>query len=185
MTFVTVLGSPRKQGNTARVLGWTEAALIEGGHRVERIDITDYIVRGCVECHYCQNATGGPSCSVDDDAPRIFERMVAADGFVLATPLFCWGPSAQLKALMDRTYSLVRSNGERLLEGRRAGLVVTAAGPFENNCDLIGPSFDRLMDYLGVVSAGHLILTDCTTPDALDGAARQRAARFAAALVEK
>ena len=54
MKVVTVLGSPRPEGNTATVLSWVEDALRQMGHEVERIDVNKFTVTGCVECQRCQ-----------------------------------------------------------------------------------------------------------------------------------
>ncbi|WP_415712790.1 flavodoxin family protein [Maridesulfovibrio sp.] len=43
---------------------------------------------------------------IKDDIPAILEQMVASDAVVFASPLYFWGPSAQLKTVIDRTYSL-------------------------------------------------------------------------------
>ena len=47
MRIMAVLGSPRRQGNTAKVLGWTEEQFRAGGHEVSSAKILDYRVQGC------------------------------------------------------------------------------------------------------------------------------------------
>ena len=50
MKVMTILGSPKKKGNTAKVLGWLEEELEAQGNQVSRINITDREVRGCLGC---------------------------------------------------------------------------------------------------------------------------------------
>ena len=59
MKVMTILGSPRRNGNTAKVLGQFES-MISNGHEVERIDIVDSNVKGCVGCYACQQKPDEP-----------------------------------------------------------------------------------------------------------------------------
>ena len=59
MKIITILGSPRKKGNTAQVLSMFEDK-IEKNHEVERINITQYKVGGCLECLKCKEKKSEP-----------------------------------------------------------------------------------------------------------------------------
>jgi multimeric flavodoxin WrbA len=183
---VTVLGSPNKAGATARVLGWVETALADAGHGTERFPITDYIVRGCTACQSCQGyAAEAPTCSQDDDANLILRAMAAADLFIVASPVYCWGFTSQIKALLDRSYAATQNLPEgvrRHLAGRRAALVVTAAGGHDSNIELLEIAFGHLMDYHHCRYAGSLAVPHCFGPDNLGTAVEARARQFAAAL---
>jgi len=67
MRIMTILGSPRRQGNTAKVLGWIEEQFRADGHEVDRANILDYRVQGCGECMACKKGTI-ELCSLGDDA---------------------------------------------------------------------------------------------------------------------
>ncbi|HOF38592.1 MAG TPA: flavodoxin family protein [Candidatus Hydrogenedentes bacterium] len=165
MKFVTLMGSPRKEGNTATVLAWAEEELKARGHEIERINIIDRSIGYCDGCFRCQDAEGGTGCPMEDDAGVIFKRMIEADGFILASPLYCWGFSAPLKALLDRGVCLVKrpADGDPiyLLERKRAGLLVTAGGPDDGNADLITEVFNRFTEYLRCTRAGRLVVPYC------------------------
>ncbi len=81
MKIITILGSPRKKGNTAKVLSMFEDK-VEKNHEVERINITQYKVGGCLGCLKCQESKGEPGCVQKDDALTIFEKMIQADAIV-------------------------------------------------------------------------------------------------------
>jgi len=53
MKIITILGSPRKKGNTAKVLSMFEGK-VEKNHEVERVNITQYKVGGCLGCYKCK-----------------------------------------------------------------------------------------------------------------------------------
>jgi len=167
MKIVTILGSPRKRGNTAAVLGAFEA-LAAPQHEIDRINITDYHVAGCLGCDHCFSNLTEPGCAQRDDAVRLLARILAADLVVYASPVYCWAFPAQLKALLDRHYCLVKwRDGEvaaALMTGKRAALLVTCGGDAEANADLIQAMFDREIAYLRGVVAGKYVVANCSTP---------------------
>jgi len=179
MRIVTILGSPRRKGNTATVLGLFEER-VAPDHQVERIDIIDYQVHGCLGCDACQKVVDRPGCRQKDDALAIFDRVLAADVIVYATPLYAWSFSSQLKALIDRHFCLVKwGHGDpapSLLHGKRAALLVTCADAVENNADLIPIIFERQMQCLQSETIGHYVVPNCTTPEEIG----DRGARIAA-----
>jgi multimeric flavodoxin WrbA len=184
MRIVSVLGSPRpKKGNTAKVLGWVEEQLKVNGHFVDRVNIIDKKMNGCKECYTCQGIPDEPGCPQEDDAKEIFQQLIASDLILLASPLFCWGFSSQIKPLIDRCFCLVTGYGtpkwKSLLEGKRAGLLVTCAGPIEENADLVVEMFNRLMEYTKCSVPGTLVIPFATTPDAMGEEIKAQAVKFA------
>ena len=151
MKFTTLLGSARKKGNTAKVLGWIEEELVNQGHEVSRITLHDKAIHCCLACAKCKESPDAIDCVQKDDAIEIMEQMIAADGVVFASPLYFWGFSAQIKALIDRSYSLVTKYHQpghtSLMKGKRIGLLVTGAGTYENNAEGVFTAFDRLSDF--------------------------------------
>ena len=147
MRIMTILGSPRRHGNTAKVLGWIEEQFQADGHEVDSANILDYRVQGCGECMACKKGTV-ELCSIGDDANGLFQRMVAADLVLIAAPVFCWGFPAQIKGLIDRMFCMMDFDGERpdapRLHGKRMALLLTGGGEEANNADLVVPGFQQL-----------------------------------------
>lgn len=170
MKILTILGSPRRKGNTAAVLAKFEQ-MVKSEHSVERINIVDYDVRGCLGCDSCFKNLDDPGCVQKDDGKQILERILAADVVIYATPLYVWSYSAQLKALMDRHYCLVKwregIKAAQLMQGKPAALLVTCGDDIENNADTIQVEFDREMEYLGSRVMGKYIVPNCTLPKEL------------------
>lgn len=171
LKIVTILGSARKRGNTATVLEKFED-LIASVHEVERINITDYLVKGCLGCNACQKKIDVPGCVQKDDAVVILGRLLAANVIVYATPLYVWSFSAQMKALLDRQYCLVKWNegnqsAHSLFAGKRTALLVTCGGTVEQDADMIQVTFDRAMAFAGCNVIGKYVVPNCTTPNQL------------------
>jgi len=187
MDILTFLGSARKKGNTATVLGWVEEELRSLGHSVERINLASKKISGCLGCAKCRRFPDRLGCVQEDDAPAILERQLSADAVIYASPLYFWGFSAQMKALIDRGYCLVREYGlpghASLVEGQRQALLVTAADAYENNAELVVTSFRRIVDYAKARLAGELVVGNCTSPAELSQEVRERARRLARELV--
>ncbi len=168
MKIITILGSPRKKGNTAKVLSIFEDK-VGKNHEVERININKYKVSGCLGCYKCQERMNEPGCVQKDDTLAIFEKMIQADAIVYASPLYCWSFTSQIKPLIDRHFCLVTGAGtpdhDSLISGKPTALLVTCAGPIEGNCDAIQSIFSGFTDYAKLMAKGNFILPFCTTPD--------------------
>ena len=178
MKITTILGSPRKKGNTATILNCFEE-LINSQHEVERINISDNVVKGCLGCDACQKVIDQPGCVQKDDFKEIIEKVINSDIVVYASPIYVWDFSSQLKALIDRHCCLVkwkkRTNAKYLLEGKQTVLLATCGGSAESNGDLIQEVFSREMDYLHCQVLGKYIVPLCTIPSELGEKAKQTA----------
>jgi multimeric flavodoxin WrbA len=168
MQILTLLGSPRKHGNTDAVLRRFETKADNAGHVVTRINITEHEVAGCLGCDNCQGRLEDFGCVQNDDAEEILGQLASADLAVYAAPVYCWSFPAQIKALFDRHYCTLKwQAGEvaaRLLGGKRAALLLTCGAGAEDNADLARPMFGRQMDYVGGVVEGMYVLDNCTNP---------------------
>lgn len=183
MKITTVLGSPRKKGNTNKVLRWVEETLQAQGHEVVRINISDYKVKGCKGCFTCKKSTDKPGCPQKDDAVKIIDRLMASDKILYGSPIYFWGPTSQMKVLIDRHCCLVTGFGtpqwHSLLQGKGLGLVITCEDAVENNVDLMEEMFRRFVGYLKCDHLGVLTIPFTTTPEALNEDVRQKAHAFA------
>ena len=165
MKIITLLGSPRKRGNTAAVLEAFERLASQKQHVIERINAVDWGVGGCLGCDTCFETLDEPGCAQNDDATWILEHVLAADLVVYASPVYAWGFTAQLKPLIDRHYCLVKYQGDKvasaLMAGKRAALLTTCGGDAAENADLLEGAFRRLLAYLQSPLAGIYVLDNC------------------------
>ena len=183
MKIITLQGSPRKKGNTAKVLSWVEEELVALGHDVESIFLNAKNLKGCLACGKCKEKPDTVGCIQKDDIPEILEKMTQAELVIFASPLYFWGVSAQLKTVIDRTYSLYvdyhQPGHASLVDGQRQALLVTGAGPYENNAEAAFTAFGRLQSPHKAVNAGELFIGSCSTPDKLDESIKEKAVAFA------
>jgi multimeric flavodoxin WrbA len=100
--IAAIYGSPRRKGNTATLLKNAVRGACEAGAEVDEIVIRDLNLSPCLEIYACKE-TG--ECVMKDDFPNVRERMLSADGIILASPIFFYAVSAHTKILMDRCQS--------------------------------------------------------------------------------
>lgn len=169
MKILTLLGSPRKKGNTAAVLSAFER-LAAREYAIERVNIVDQDIHGCLGCDRCQRDINRPACIQKDGLNDLLKKIILADLVVYAAPVYVWDFPAQMKALMDRQYCLVKwlhAGDKSLVENKKTMLLTTCGGDAENNADLIRLVFEREMKYLQCQVMGEFIVPNCTTPTEL------------------
>jgi multimeric flavodoxin WrbA len=187
MQVTTLLGSAKKKGNTATVLGWVEEELKSMGHDVERIYLNNKSFRGCLGCAKCREDPDAIACVQKDDAIDIMGQMISSDVVLFASPIYFWGFSAQIKALIDRGYSLVtnyhKPGHTSLMRGKRIGLLVTGADAYEDNAEGMFTAFDRIVDFLLAIKSGELYVGECSVPADLPEEFKNKAFELAQSLV--
>ncbi len=94
-------GSPRKGGNSDILCDEFLRGAQDAGHKAEKIRVAEKKVAPCSGCYYC--STHGGACVRKDDMADILQKMIDADVIVLASPVYFYSISAQLKAVIDRT----------------------------------------------------------------------------------
>lgn len=121
MKIVAITGSPRLEGNTAYLTDQALEAAGRAGADTLKIDLVRYRVNPCQGHDECNNFT---ACPQADDAGFIMSELYAADGVILASPVYYYTVSAQLKALIDRN-SFYRRHKWRM-KAQCAGIIVVA-----------------------------------------------------------
>jgi multimeric flavodoxin WrbA len=119
--IVILKGSPRKRGNSSILAERVAAGAVAAGAAVESFDLQDMDIRPCDGCDYCQ---GTGDCVIADDMQALYPRLRAADGIVIASPIYWFTVNAQVKALLDRWYAL-EGAGESALAGKEFGILLT------------------------------------------------------------
>ena len=99
MNVLGIYGSPRKKGNTDLVLDWALDGIEKADVRVKQIHLRDFTFSGCIECGGCEK-TG--MCVLTDDMQDFYPLLDEADVIILASPIFFYGLTSQVKAFIDR-----------------------------------------------------------------------------------
>jgi multimeric flavodoxin WrbA len=94
-----IAGSPRRGGNSDLLLERALAGAAEAGAKVERIVVARLRIAPCLACDGCWKSG---RCVVADDFQPAYEKLIAAERVILATPIYFMAVSAQIKAFIDR-----------------------------------------------------------------------------------
>ena len=166
MKVLVLMGSPRKQGNTAALLEPFCEQLQQGGADVEVVWLYDKEIQPCVACRSCQKDWTIFGCSRSDDGQELFDKVLACDLLVLATPIYAWYCTPPMKALLDRlVYGMNKFYGESvgpsLWSGKAVALLETCGYRPEKGCDLFEEGMRRYckhsgLRYLGSHAERHL-----------------------------
>jgi len=124
MKVIAFNGSARKDGNTAILIREVFSELEAEGIETEMIQMAGKTIHGCIACGKCFEKKN-QRCVVDNDfANECIEKMVEADGIILASPTYFADVSTEMKALIDRAGFVARANQDMLK--RKVGAAVVA-----------------------------------------------------------
>lgn len=101
MKVLILNGSPRVGGNTSVAVDELVKIFSEGGVETEVIQLGKMDIRGCVSCGSCAKTE---KCAIDDIVNEIAEKFEAADGLIVASPVYYASPNATLIACLDRLF---------------------------------------------------------------------------------
>ena len=155
MKILILNGSPHKNGTTSELIrAFTEGAE-SSGHEVKTFWLQGMKIGGCLGCDYCKNRTTEiHPCVQKDEMQEIYGAFNECDVLVLATPVYFWSFSGQLKIAVDRLYAYVRWRLPELLKAKKTMLIST--GNAEDYRDVLEwyAGFEKYcgMKNLGVVT---------------------------------
>ena len=95
--------SPRKGGNSDLLCDQFILGAKEAGNQTEKIFLRDKEINYCLACDTCKG--NGVDCKQKDDMAEVMDKIIASDIIVMATPVYFYNMNAQMKTLIDRTYS--------------------------------------------------------------------------------
>ena len=156
MKILVITGSPRKNGNSNTLADNFIKGAEEAGHSVVRFDSAFKNVHPCVACNKC--GMNG-ECVFKDDFEFVKANIGDADAVVFATPMYYFGISAQIKAVIDRFYAI---NG-KIHVSKKSVLLMTYADTSEREAQPIISHYETLLRYLGWTDAGKVIASGVWT----------------------
>jgi len=143
MKVVAVNGSARKNGNTATLVEAVFAPLRAAGIECASLELRGLDIRGCTACGKCSEKKDGRCYGRKDDGNSIIEKMGAADGLILASPVYFADVSTEMKAIIDRAGYVARSKREMFSRKPAAAVVaVRRAGAMH--------AFDTMNHFFGI-----------------------------------
>ena len=158
MNVSVLQGSPNADGSTAILANEFARGARDGGHAVEIIDVAKLDIAPCTGCVAC--GYEGP-CALSDDFDGVRRKILSADMLVFATPLYYYGMTAQLKAVVDRFCSANSSITRARLE---SALLAVAWNADHWTFDALEVHYDTLVRYLDLRDRGRVLGAGCGTP---------------------
>ncbi len=140
--------SPRYNGNSSTLADQVAAGAREAGGQVDVFELHDMDIRPCDACNDCRE-TGGV-CIIGDDMQKLYPKLRQADGIVLASPIYWFTFSAQLKVCIDRWYAL-GSDDVHELAGKQVGICLAYADsdPYLSGAVNAIYTFRSMFNYIG------------------------------------
>ena len=133
MKVIAFNGSARKDGNTAILVNHVLDELKAEGIETEMVQMAGIKISGCSACYRCFKTQDNYCAVTDDSANEYIEKMLSADGIILASPTYFADVTAEMKALIDRAGLVAKANqdmfrrkvGAAVIAVRRGGAVPT------------------------------------------------------------
>lgn len=120
--LIGICGSPRDAA-TEYILKKALRALEDMGFETQFFSVRNKNIEFCQHCDYCLRKK---ECKIKDDMTELYELLKAADGMIIATPVYNSGVSAQIKAIMDRCRALLAADKNVLKY--KAGMAIAVGG---------------------------------------------------------
>lgn len=139
---LTLMSSPRKNGNTDRLANAFIKGVEENGYSTEKIYVNYQNIKPCLGCNVCQKTN---QCVQKDDMQDIYKKMLEAKVIVFASPVYFYTFNASMKLLIDRTFAI-----EKTIHDKDFYLLTTGLAPEESYFRIIKDTFQKYIDCLRV-----------------------------------
>ncbi len=151
MNVVTLLGSPRTNGNTATLAKAFIDTAEASGAEVQTFLLNKLDARGCQACNACKTKTD--RCVIEDGLTDVLEAVRNTDVLVAATPIYFADVSAQFKIFVDRCYAYLEPFDDmpthsRLATGKKF-VLITAQNRDESLFDEVCTKYRMIFKFLG------------------------------------
>lgn len=147
-TIAVLIGSPRKGGNTDILAN----SFIDGAkknHTIEVISVTNTKVSGCTGCNFCY-ADESHRCLQKDGMQEIYGKLALAEIIVIATPVYFYGISSQLKCIIDRLHNPIRNT----FKVKKLVLLSVAADKIPTVFDSVKIMYNSVLKYFSLEDGG-------------------------------
>ncbi len=146
MKVLTINGSPHLHGCTDRALIEFEKTLVDCGIEVERINVGNKDIRGCIACNFCREHG---RCVFTDLVNETAPKFAEADGIIVGTPTYYAGSNGQLLSFLDRLfYSTMKTVNKTMKIG--AAVVSSRRGGSTS-------AFDEINKYFTISCIQHIL----------------------------
>ena len=163
--IIILIGSPSKNGNTSALTAQFKKGAEETGNVVTEFHLGSMKIGGCLGCWHGGKDTDSP-CVQKDDMMKIYPVYREADVVVLASPLYYWFISGQLKTTFDRLFAVAECDPNYRNPKKESVLIMAAEGAgFEESEHW----YDHLEKHIGWESLGKVLCGWVTQPGDIEG----------------
>lgn len=152
--IVILNGSPRKNGNTSLLCREFIKGAEESGNKVKEFFLNTMTINGCLGCTRGDNTRECP-CVQNDDMSAIYPAIKESDVVVIASPLYYWNLSGQIRTAFDRLFALEEGKENLLRGNNRSGILLMSAEGDEFN-DVLN-YYNHLMNHLHWKNLGYVL----------------------------
>lgn len=152
--IIVLNGSPRKGGNTSALIREFARGAEEAGNTVTSFLLHDMQIKGCKGCWGGGRNPDSP-CTIKDDMEKIYPVYKKADVVVLASPLYYWTISGQLKTTFDRLFAVAEEQPNYQNPIKEAVLLMAAEG---NGFEESVYWYERLMKHIQWKDLGQVLM---------------------------
>lgn len=163
MKIVILMGSVRKDGNTD-LLSKAFAQGAREHNEVEIISIGSLCINLCIGCNVCRQRENH-DCFQQDDMHVIYDKLKTAEMIVIASPVYFYGVSAQLKAVIDRLHAPIRND----FNVHKLALLLVAASKKSEVFDSILTQYQLVLNHFGLEDAGQVLVRGVEEKGAIQG----------------
>ncbi|MGB5926343.1 MAG: flavodoxin family protein [Dehalococcoidia bacterium] len=146
---LVILGSPRRKGNSSTLAARISRGAKSAGAEVDTVFLHGLKISPCRGCDTCKKQDG-KGCAIKDDMQEIYPKLIRADAWVIASPVYWFTMSAQTKIFMDRCYALT-AYAENPFAGKRIAIAMSYgdADPVRSGCVNALRTFQDAFRYTG------------------------------------
>lgn len=174
--IVVLNGSPRLKGNTAMMCEAFAEGARASGHEVTVFTLQKMKIGGCIGCMKGGKDRLSP-CVIKDDMDKIYPVYEAADTVILASPMYYWTISGQLKTAFDRLFAVAECNPDYANPVKDCALLMAAEDTSVENWTAINNYYNNLLKFLKWKDLGRILAGGVLEAGAIATKAELKAAR--------
>ena len=159
MKILLISGSPHKAGTTSVLIKAFSKGAESAGHEVYHFNAGEKEVHPCIACEKCHSAVS--ACVFRDAFDEMRDMLIEADAVVFASPIYYYGLTAQLKAVIDRFYGI----DEQLRTAKKTALLLACGDNTMESAECAASPFYGMVDYLGWEIADVIAAKGCYTAE--------------------
>lgn len=144
-------GSPRKNGNTDFLVRTILKKAAEKGYETEYVSLKNPGIGFCEACDACKKSDKG--CVKKDGMQEMAEKMKESDIWIIGTPVYWWGPTAQMKVFTDRWYGLAPET----FQNKKVIMVIPMADTEDATAAHVVGMYKDSFDFIGVEIADVIV----------------------------